>query len=178
MCLAFESKMQARTKQKHTLAYAPGTSKPPLLAPRPTTATNNIPPTTPATAATNNIAGVPNVQCGVNQYRNGSAPGKCYTCSNIVCPNGQPHTGICGGTTDGWVCTGTAGTSTNTSASTLPPPRPQGPGTAETRTKATNTPPSTQGAHILLCMFHAGTAVDQCPLRIPKIEVHARTLCD
>ena len=32
-CLASESKMQARTKQKHTLAHAPGTSKPPLLAP-------------------------------------------------------------------------------------------------------------------------------------------------
>ena len=35
------AKMQARTKQKHTLAHAPGTSKPPLLAPAQHTAPDN-----------------------------------------------------------------------------------------------------------------------------------------
>ena len=33
--------MQARTKQTHTLAHAPGTSKPPLLAPAQHTAPEN-----------------------------------------------------------------------------------------------------------------------------------------
>ena len=59
---------------------------------------------------------VPNIRCGANQFRKGSGPGECFTCSNIVCDPGQTQEGQCGGSEDGWTCAGTP----------LPPPGQQG----------------------------------------------------
>ena len=57
-----------------------------------------------------------NVACAANQYRKGSSPGECYTCSNIVCPAGMARTGRCGGPENGWVCTGSAAPGGTTSS--------------------------------------------------------------
>ena len=145
----------------HATTTPPTTSAATASSPTTRATAAIILPTTKPTPTTNSIPDVRNVQCGVNQYRKGSAPGECYTCSNVVCPNGQQRTGDCGGATDGWACTDTSGTSTNTNTSATtrpPPPPPLVSGTSETKPKATRIPPNTQGTHVLLCVCHADTS--------------------
>ena len=50
------------------------------------------------------LAAPPDIICNANQYRIGSRPGTCHTCSNIGCQTGAFRRGACGGATNGYAC--------------------------------------------------------------------------
>ena len=44
------------------------------------------------------------IVCVVNQYRVGSSPGVCKTCSSAFCTSGSYRSGSCSGTDNGFTC--------------------------------------------------------------------------